>query len=217
MLSEAALLNRAHHPDADRTQDRAGGVIHNVIHIEGAVGEARQAPVTGQLAQFNKAREREAAQRRSAQTPAQAARRKETQGNEHRDIEEELRVHGGCEAAQTHAGSQIPRLLPAPAHVEARVVEFGVRDTIRATNRGQRQRKNRRKEQCEGCSQQVLADAVRSTGLLGAQAHANEADDGERDSSAAISMAKVPIMCLFSSSCMLCVPYVVRVSYMLPT
>ena len=60
MLSEAALLNRAHHPDAHRTQNRAGSIVHNVIHIESTVGEARQTPVTGQLAQLNEAREREA-------------------------------------------------------------------------------------------------------------------------------------------------------------
>ena len=123
MLSRAALLNRAHHPDADRTQDRASSIIHNVIHIKGAVGEARQTPVAGQLAQLNEARQREATQRRGAQTPAQAARSKEAQGDEHGDIEEKLRIHGRCEAAQTHTGSQIPCLLPAPAHIETRVVD----------------------------------------------------------------------------------------------
>ena len=182
MLSRAALLNRAHHPDADRTQDRASSIIHNVIHIKGAVGEARQTPVAGQLAQLNEARQREATQRRGAQTPAQAARSKEAQGDEHGDIEEKLRIHGRCEAAQTHTGSQIPCLLPAPAHVETRVVQLGVRDAIGRANRGQRQRKNRSKEQRKGRSQQVLADAVRSTGLLGAQAHTNEPDDRECDS-----------------------------------
>ena len=55
MLSRAALLNRAHRPDTGRAKDRAGSVIHNVIHIEGTVGEARQTPVTGQLAQLNEA------------------------------------------------------------------------------------------------------------------------------------------------------------------
>ena len=66
VLSRAVLLNCAHRPDADRTKDRTGGVVHDIVHVEGTVGEACQAPVTGQLAQLNEGRQREAAQSRGA-------------------------------------------------------------------------------------------------------------------------------------------------------
>ena len=56
----ARRLNRAHRLDAGRTENRTGSIIYNVIHIEGAVGEARQTPATGQLTQLNEARQREA-------------------------------------------------------------------------------------------------------------------------------------------------------------
>ena len=51
------------------------------------------------------------AQRRSAQAPPQAARRKEAQGDKHGDIEEELRVTVVKERRRPLLGSQIPRLL----------------------------------------------------------------------------------------------------------
>ena len=108
MLSRAVLPNCAHRPDADRAKDRTGGVVHDIVHVEGAVGEACQAPVTGQLAQLNEGRERKTTQRSSAQTPAQAARGEEAQRNEHRNIKEELRVHSGGEATKTHAAVLIP-------------------------------------------------------------------------------------------------------------
>ena len=66
VLSRAALLNCAHRPDADRAEYRTGGVVHDIVHVEGAVGEPRQTPVTGQLAQLDEGRQREAAQGRGA-------------------------------------------------------------------------------------------------------------------------------------------------------
>ena len=145
------------------------------------VGEARQTPVTGQLTQLNEARQREAAQRRSAQAPPQAARRKAALNMA--TLKKSCAYIGGEEAAQTHAGSQIPRLLPAPAHIEARVVEFGVRDAIGRVPIGVsvRERIEARNSERDAVNKYWRMLCARPV-FFGAQAHTNEPDDRECDS-----------------------------------
>ena len=147
MPSRAAHTNRTHHPDADRTEDRASSIIHMSSTSKVRWVKPARPPVTGQLAQLNEARQCEATQRRGAPDPnPQAARSKEAQGDEHGDVEEERCAYTVvAKRRTTHAGSQIP-LAASSSPLEARVAQFGVRDAIRATNRGQRQRKNRSKQ-----------------------------------------------------------------------